>query len=110
MSDVLDRIRARRDSKPSIPIEVPEWGVSAFVRPISAGKMASLQKQGSVAVVAAQIIIHGMVDESGKQIFKDDADTVAVLTGEEHDLIDRISSEIARAKTVFDTVDDAKNS
>lgn len=110
MSNVLDRIRARREGRPSIPLEVPEWELKAFIRPLSAGKMASLQKQGNPAIMAAQVIIHGVVDESGKPIFKDDAETLAALTGEEYDLIDRVSAEIGGARTGFDTVDDAKNS
>lgn len=94
MSGVLDRIKARHAAKPEIAISIPEWGLEAFIRPLSAGKMLSLRKSGDQAHIAAQTIIHGLVDENGNQLFKDDAETVATLLKERHRLIDRLAAEI----------------
>lgn len=94
MSEVLDRIRARHAKKPDIAISIPEWDLQAFIRPLSAGKMAALRASGNTAHIAAQTIIHGLVDAEGKQIFKDDAETAAEILKERHKLIDRIAAEI----------------
>lgn len=94
MTDILDRIKARHAAKPDITIAIPEWGLDAFIRPLSAGKMLSLRKSGDQAHIAAQTIIHGLVDKDGKQIFRDDADTVATLLNERNRLIDRVAAQI----------------
>lgn len=94
MSDILERIKARHAAKPDIPISVPEWELEAFIRPLSAGKVMSLRKLNDQAHVAAQTIIHGLVDKAGNPIFKDDADTQAALVGERWLLIDRIAAAI----------------
>ena len=108
MTDVLDRIRARQSVQSDIPIEVPEWGLKAFIRPLSAGKMANLQKLGNAARMAVSGIIWGIVDKDGNPVFKDDAPTMALLLDEHHSVIDRVSSEIIRADIKDGT--DAKNS
>lgn len=107
MADVLDKIRARREAAPTIPLEIPEWDMKCFIRPLSAGKFMSIMKQGNKAEVAAQTIIHGLVDKDGKQIFEDNAESLAVLVGESHVVIDRVSAAIIRAEI---DLDEAKNS
>jgi hypothetical protein len=99
MTDILDRIRARKAAKPDIPISVPEWELEAFIRPPSAGKMASLRKMSNAAHICAQVIIHGIVDADGAPIFKDDADTLKELVEAPYSLIDRVSTAIVMADT-----------
>lgn len=99
MSDILDRIRARQAAKPDIAISIPEWELDAFIRPPSAGKMASLRKMSNAAHICAQVIIHGIVDGDGKPVFKDDADTLKTLVEAPYSLIDRISTQIVMADT-----------
>ena len=106
MSDILDRIKARHAAKPEIPISIPEWELDAFIRPLSAGKMLSLRKSGDQAHIAAQTIIHGLVDADGNRIFKDDAETVAALLNERNRVIDRVAAQIVMEG---DLRTDAKN-
>lgn len=108
MTDVLERIRARQAAKPSIPISIPEWGIEAFVRPLSAGRVAGLQKTSNPARMLVQAIIWGVVDEKGEPVFKDDAETMAALVGEDHHIIERVSTEILRPGVP--DLDAAKNS
>lgn len=106
MSAILERIRARHAAKPDIPISIPEWEVDAFIRPLSAGKMLSLRKSGDQSHIAAQTIIHGLVDKDGKPLFEDDAETQAAILGERNRLIDRLAAAIVMEG---DTRDAAKN-
>lgn len=108
MTDVLERIRARQAAKPSIPISIPEWGIEAFVRPLSAGRMAGLQQNKNIARMSAQAIIWGLVDDKGEAVFKDDAETMAALVAEEHHIIDRVATQIIRPGVP--DLDAAKNS
>jgi hypothetical protein len=97
MTDILDRIRARAARKPEIPISIPEWDLEAFIRPPSAGKMASLRKINNPAHICVHVIINGVVDADGKQVFTDDAETLAALVDQPHALIDRVSTQIVMA-------------
>ena len=94
MSDILDRLRAHREGAPTIPIEIPEWGLSAFVRPISSAKHASIRKHGNEARMSAHFIMESIVDEKGKPIFPNDAHTIAELEGQPSNLIGRVTMEI----------------
>lgn len=113
MSDILDRLKAYRDGTPTIPFEVPEWGLSAYVRPISANHHANIAKaeKGHNARMAARMIMACVVDEKGDQVFKDDAPTMAELVAQPSPLIARIGQDIIRALGMGDDDPDAaKNS
>ena len=94
MSDILDRLRAFREGAPTIPIEVPEWGLKAFVRPMSAAKHAYIRKGKSESMMAAQIIIAGLVDETGKPVFPDNAASLAELESQPSGIVARVMLEI----------------
>lgn len=118
MTDVLDRLRAYRENKPSLPISIPEWGFGdgegmekAFVKPVSASKAAHLRKVygNSDSRIAAQTIIHCLVDASGKPVFSDDVKTMAELESQNWALVRRVFSEIAEKTGDGTDLEDAKN-
>ena len=114
MSDILDRLRAHRDAKPSIPFEIPEWEIKCFLKPISAGRHAMLSKSEgkNTARLNSRIIISTLVDADGKSIFDDDAPTLKEFLEQDVILISRVSDEIVTALGMApeDPEDDAKNS
>ena len=94
MSDILDRLRAFRDGAPSIPIDIPEWDIKAFVRPMSAAKHAAIRKGKSESRMAAEIIIAGLVDEKGKPLLPDNAESLAEIENQPSGLVARVMLQI----------------
>lgn len=94
MSDILDRLRAFREGAPTIPIKIPEWGLDAFVRPMSAAKHASIRKGKSESMMAAQIIIAGLVNEKGVPVFPDNAASMAEIESQPSGVVARVMLEI----------------
>ena len=114
MSDILERLRAHRESTPSIAFEIPEWEIKAFLKPISAARHALLSKSESrnLARLNSRLIISALVDEDGKSIFVDDAKTLQEFMEQDVILISRIADDIVTALGMNsdDPVGDAKNS
>lgn len=108
MSDILDRLRAHREGAPTVPIEIPEWGLSAFIRPVSAARHAGIVKTESkdAARLSARMIIACLVDENGTPIFTDDAETLAELVQQPSTTLLRVAQEIVGEMSG----DDPKNS
>lgn len=108
---LIDRMQAFREGAPTIPVSVPEWSLDAFARPISAAKHSSLRKNygESESRMAAQLIIHGLVDDKGVQVFTDDVKSMAEIERQPSGLVLRIAGAIMDAMNVEMTVPDAKN-
>lgn len=108
MSDILDRLRAAREAAPTIPIEIEEWGLSAFIRPISAARHASIRKETNESRMAAKFIIACLMDKDGKPIFEDNAASLAELESQSSGLIGWVLEQILDA--VNGSFEKAKNS
>lgn len=108
MSDILDRLRAHREGAPTIPISIPEWGLEAYIRPISAARHAGIVRTyaKSAERLSAQMIVAALVDDKGAPVFQDDADTMAELVQQPSPLLLRVAQAIAGEMGG----DDAKNS
>lgn len=106
MSDILARINARRGAA-VIPYEVPEWGLKCYIRPLSVAVRFGKIDKLPMAERMAETVMFGLVDEAGKPVLPQGAESLAALVSEDHVLIDRIAADIFGAK--FDG-DAAKNS
>lgn len=108
---VIDRLRAYRESAPLLPIRVDVWDLDCFVRPISAGRHATLRTHygSSESRMAAQLIIHALVDADGKPVFEDNAATMAELENQPSGLITRIAMRILSQMGADADLDAAKN-
>ncbi len=85
---------------PLNPIEVGEWGVTAFVRQFTGfereelvGLLASTP-QGEVAppTFAARVVALGLCDDAGTRVFA--MDDAAALGGKNGRVVERVASEI----------------
>lgn len=108
MSDILDRLRAAREGAPTIPLEIKDWGITAYIRPISAAKHASIRKDKSESRMAAKFIIACLMDETGEPLFQDTADNMAELEKQDAGLIGWLLEQIL--ETMDARFDQAKNS
>ncbi|MGR3495218.1 hypothetical protein [Citreimonas sp.] len=108
MSDILDRLRAARENATTIPIEVEAWGVTAYIKPISAAKHASIRKEKSESRMAAKFMIACLMDKEGKSLFEDNAETLAELESQDAGLVGWVLEKILEAMDA--RFDQAKNS
>ena len=112
MSDILDRLRAHRESVSDIAYEVPQWGLQCFLKPISASKHSSIVRADGKnhARMGARFIIATFVDEKGAPVFKDDAATLAELMEQPANLLSQIALDVVEALNMEPAEDDGKNS
>lgn len=120
MSNLRDAILAANDRKLE-PLEVAEWGVTVYLRELSAEQVSRYRAIAVGAVnaqtrevtdpsalmnVGCQVVAWGVCDEQGERVFSD-AD-VKELGEKNADVIDRLSSQILRLSGLGRTVADAK--
>ena len=79
MSDLLDKITSRFDANRIVPLEMPEWEETIYVRKLSIAEEFRLNSETNHARHAARIAIQCVVDEKGNQRFTDDVETLAAL-------------------------------
>lgn len=109
MSDILAKLAAHRETGvQTFPIEIPEWDLSCFIRPLSTAKHLGLSKEKSRSRQAARLIVYSLVDASGASIFEDNAASLAEIESQPSPLVARISQEVLEVLGTEDE-EDAKN-
>lgn len=96
MGDLRDKIIKANDIT-TREVEVPEWGVSVWVRTLTAGERAQLarmvEEDGSVPDdYYAQIVACGARDESGERIF--DESDIPTINEKSAAAVIRLANEI----------------
>lgn len=99
MSSILDGIKGANDMHVT-PYEVPEWGVTVYLRPLSngdadtfsqiAGEGASGKKPGHAMAMTLALM---MCDENGKKLWSKPDDGVKVLQEKNSAVVQRIFSK-----------------
>lgn len=120
MSNLRDLILKSADRKLEA-VEVPEWGVTVYLRELSADQVSRYRSIAVGAVnaqtrevtdpaalmnVGCQVVAWGVCDESGTRLFAD-AD-LAALGEKNANVIDRLSTQILRLSGLGRTVTAAK--
>lgn len=120
MSNLRDLILSAEDRKLEA-VEVEEWGVTVYLRELSAGQVSRYRAVAVGAVnaqtrevtdpsalmnVGCQVVAWGVCDEMGGRIFTD-AD-IAALGEKNANVIDRLSTQILRLSGLGRTVTAAK--
>lgn len=114
MSDLRALIMAANDRKIE-PVEMPEWGVTVYVRTLSAAEYESYMQQiveKKVGFAARELLIFLTVcDESGKLVFNKESDLEII--GQKNDkAIQRLYEECQRvnklSKPVQELLEEAK--
>lgn len=73
------------DDLPRVAVEVPEWGVTLYVRALTAAERVDLGERvaGDGALFMAHVVCACTVDEDGEQVFnQDDAAILARKNGQ----------------------------
>lgn len=68
MTTLLAQIMAKEAAKPT-PVEVAEWGLTVFVKPITAGELAAAFQAGKEGDFT--LVHQCVVDASGQRVFPD---------------------------------------
>lgn len=106
------------DDLPSESVEVPEWGVTVYVRSMTGrdrdmfeGQMVEMADQGKrMDNFRARLAVFCAVDEKGKRIFKDsDQATLGQKSGRALDRVFEVASRLNKL-TESDIEDKKKNS
>jgi len=80
MSELLNKIKAA-DKKNLLPVEVPEWGLTVYIRNMTVGErdsfdkeMFSASKKGEALIddFRTKILVRTLCDESGQPLCKPD--------------------------------------
>ncbi len=104
-----EQILAAAD-RPATPIEVPEWGVTVYLRPLSAAdRIEIVGRITNGTVPFAVLVALGVFDADGSRVFTlEDLDALAEKRGE---VIERLGRAVMRLNRMGedDTKDAAKN-
>jgi len=97
---VLEKAKAHYSAKLSAEpraLEVPEWGTTVYIRPgislANLGEIMELANGGKTAEAMALTLIHRLVDEDGKAIFRK-VERIELMRSVDPDVLSRIVSEI----------------
>jgi len=97
---VLDRAkkhyRSKLDADP-LPISIPEWELSAFIKPginlNQLGEIMELSQSGKTAEAMALTMIYRLIDDDGKPVFRK-AEKTELMRSVDPDVLARIVGEI----------------
>lgn len=87
------------DDLPREPIKIPEWNLSAFIKPLDGESRFKISQLATTAdhtksnsYIAEAYVCEGLVDDNGDQIF--DFDDRGVLAKKNPDIIERIYKKV----------------
>lgn len=98
---LIDVIATKYDATPLQPVEVPEWGVTLYFRPLTPAERASIRK-GISENDDEEMLVAGLIrkalDADGKPVFDDNAETRAALhTKGDLNVIVRIMADVGKS-------------
>src|SRR6266540_1372540 len=95
MALTREQILAARSRRKPIPLEVPEWGGTVYIKILSAGDQVALSSNGHKDVeIPIFLVAATLVSEDGERLFTDE--DVPLLLEEEFPIIMRVYREAAR--------------
>ncbi len=95
MALTREQILAARSRRKPIPLEVPEWGGTVYIKVLSAGDQVEMSSNGHKdAELPVWLLAGCLVSEDGERLFTDE--DVPGLLEEEFPIIMRVFSEAAR--------------
>src|SRR6266545_4701761 len=95
MALTREQILAAPSRQQPIPLEVPEWGGTVYIKVLSAGDQAAMSSNGhKEAEMPIWLLVGCLVSEDGKRLFTDE--DVPALLEQEFPIIMRVFSEAAR--------------
>ena len=95
MNLTREQILAARSQRKPIPLEVPEWGGTVYIKILSAGDQVALFSNGHKDVeIPIFLVAATLVSEDGERLFTDE--DVPLLLEEEFPIIMRVYREAAR--------------
>lgn len=89
-----DEIRASRQDRKPVRLEVPEWGGDVFVRVMSAKESLELTDIKDQNQMIFAVLIAGLVTEDGERLFT--TEDAAWLEEEPFHVVLRVFTEVAR--------------
>lgn len=94
MTELGERILAsQRDRKP-VALEVPEWGVTVWIKQMTVADQVTLSEDTSPADMPVRVLLYTLVDSEGARIFTE-ADKDA-LSQEAFPIVLRVFTEVAK--------------
>lgn len=86
-------LASQADRKP-VPLDVPEWGVTVWLKQMTVADQVALSEDVKPADMPVAVLLQCLVDDEGERIFTDD--DAEALSRESFPIVLRVFAEAAR--------------